>query len=180
MLAPLNARSTVPETKLEKNGYSTTWELEVQSLTIGHDYKAKFEVPIFTTSESDEHFELSEDSSSKFVAPANSFAEIRKSGILVDTSDGERCQFTFPARRHFGFAFAMMVVQAAFVFGIAALLNYFWKPGMIPVTSILSFFFVWSVFDVLFYSQSGFYRTKKTLSSIRLDYSWPPKSHRSE
>ncbi len=157
---------SAPETKLEKDGYSTTWELEVQSLTIGHDYKAKFEVPIFTTSESDEHFELSEDSSSKFVAPADSFAEIRKSGILVDTSDGEQCQFTFPARRHFGFAFAMMVVQAAFVCGIAALLNYFWRPGMIPVTLILSFFFVWSVLDVLFYrSQVSTERKKLTVRS---------------
>ena len=157
---------SAPNTKLEKDGYSTTWELEVQSLTIGHGYKVRFEVPIFETPESDEHFELSEDSSSKFVAPANSFAEIRKSGILVDTSDDEQCQFTFPARRHFGFAFAMLVVQAAFVCGIAALLNYFWKPAMIPVTSIFSFFFVWSALDVLLHrSQVSIERKRLSVRS---------------
>ena len=157
---------SAPDTQLVKNGYSTTWELEVQSLTIGHGYKTKFEIPIFMTSESDEHFELSEDSSSKFVAPVDSFAEIRASGILVDTTDDELCQFTFPVRRHLGFAFAMLVVQAAFICGIAALFAYFWKPGMFPATSILSFFFIWSVLDVLFYrSQVSIERKKLSVRS---------------
>ena len=157
---------SAPDTKLEKDGYSTTWELEVQSLTIGNDYKAKFAVPIFTTSESDEHFKLSEDSSSKFVASVDSLSEIRRSGILVDTFDGEKTQFTFPARRHFGFAFAMLIVQLAFVCGIAALLNYFWKLGMVPVTSIFAFFFVLSVLDVLLYrSQISIVRNKLSVRS---------------
>ena len=60
----------------------------------------------------------------------------------------------------------MLVVQAAFVCGIAALLNYFWKPGMIPVTSILSFFFVWSALDVLLYrSQVSIERKRLSVRS---------------
>ena len=142
---------TAPETVLKKDFFEKTWTLTVRSLTAGHGYQADFEIPVFHTADSDEDFEPSADAFGEYIAPVDPFAAIKDSGIMVDTSVKDLCLFTFPASRHRGFAIAMLIVQAVFVGAIAGLLYYFWKPGWIPITAILAFFWLWAVLDALLY-----------------------------
>lgn len=153
---------SVSDTKLKTDGFARTWKLHVRSLTFGHGYDAEFEVPVFHTSESDRKYIPQSEASDDFITPVDPFASIKATGIVVDTSVKDIFRFTFPARRHFGFAFAMLVVQAVFAAGITVLLGFFWKPGMIPISSILLFFLAWNIVDTLLY------HSEVTIESNRL------------
>ncbi|MDZ4851773.1 MAG: hypothetical protein SGI77_20995 [Pirellulaceae bacterium] len=155
---------SAPSTMIGSENYSQNWKLKIHALAANHGYRAEFDVPIYLTDESDGQVHV-QPSDNEFVATADPYTRLRASGIGVDESPTGRA-FTFPAGRHLGFATAMLVVQACFVVAIGVALFYLWKPGLIPITLMLSFFLLWAIVDVFFYrSQVLIERDRLTVRS---------------
>ena len=150
------------------------WTLYVRSLTPGHGYRARFEVPVFRTLDSQGEQHPESETAQQVLLPVDSLDTIRAAGIIVETVNDHHLRFIFPACRNLTFHVTIVFAQAIFAAIAAALLYVFWPLGWFWSAISLGVLVVGSLIDRLsFRSQVDVGLTGLTIRSGRLLFGLP-------
>ncbi len=102
-----------PPTDLVRARDKTLWRLQIASAAQSSRYRAEFEVPVFTTAESDPAHVADRRPIDAAAAPADPQRAIRAAGIVCTPApDGDGLRFFFPSGRNRGMAIGFTLFAA--------------------------------------------------------------------
>jgi hypothetical protein len=129
------------------------WRLEARAKVPGLDYRARFEVPIFKTPQSDPNFQPDPNALSEYLAPPDPQAQLREAGVRREPSPtGEGWRFVFPLGRNLSAALGWMMI--ALVFSGATVFLAFQAPFFFPIVFGLVSLVLLAVTQDLFFYRS--------------------------
>ncbi len=128
-----------------------SWKLELSAKMPGVDYKSRFDVPVFKTTDSRRGFQLDQRLKTEFVAAPSRELVLREARIAKEPLPGGGVRLVFPAARNLGsalFVSAFLVLWS----GIIWLMIHVGTPFLFPIIfGLFEIFFVWIAIDLWFY-----------------------------
>jgi hypothetical protein len=121
-----------PTDEAEVNN-QTIWRLTVSAKTPGLDYAAKFEVPVFKTSESDPNFVVDRSVIAEYAAPENPERDFHDAGVIkTESPSGEGFRLIFPMGRAVGMGFVWLIIGCIFS-GVPIFMYYVQAPWLLNI-----------------------------------------------
>lgn len=138
----------LPETSRSDAARDFAWRLDVWARVRGVDYAAKFDAPIYKTTESRADFHLDVGLEAGSTPPVDKGIVLREAGIIRELLEGGGVRLTFKAARNWPSA----LIISLFVFACGGLLIFTTLP-LVPklVVAALAALFGWVALDLWLY-----------------------------